>query len=91
MLGNWSFGDYYKTEAISWAWELLTQVWGLPKEHLWATCFKDEKGDIPSDEEAAQNWLSQPGMAPDSDFTCDHAIVHHRYEKIGCQIAGHCP
>ena len=38
MLGNFSFGDYFKEEAISWAWDLLTEVWGLPKTHLWATC-----------------------------------------------------
>ena len=64
MLGNWSFGDYYKKEAIAWAWELLTGVWGLPKESLWATCFKDEKGDIPQDDEAAEAWHLQPGINP---------------------------
>lgn len=64
MLGNWSFGDYYKKEAISWAWELLTEVWGLEKERLWATCFKDEKGEIPTDDEAAQFWAQQPGIDP---------------------------
>ena len=47
MLGNWSFGDYYKKEAIAWSWQLLTDVWGLPKDKLYATCFEDEKGTIP--------------------------------------------
>jgi alanyl-tRNA synthetase len=64
MLGNWSFGDYYKKEAIAWAWELLTQVWGLPKDGLWATVFRDEKGEIPQDDEAADEWRKQPGMNP---------------------------
>ncbi len=64
MLGNWSFGDYYKKEAISWAWDLLTNVWDLPKERLWATCFEDEKGEIERDDEAANYWLQQPGFNP---------------------------
>ncbi len=42
MLGNWSFGDYYKREAIAWAWELMTEVWNLPKDRLWATVYKDD-------------------------------------------------
>ncbi|HEY5903313.1 MAG TPA: alanine--tRNA ligase [Anaerolineales bacterium] len=62
MLGNWSFGDYYKNEAVQWAWQLLTDVWGLDKSRLFATVFKDDKGDIPSDEEAAEAWRSQPGF-----------------------------
>lgn len=64
MLGNWSFGDYYKKEAIAWAWELLTEVWGLDKSRLWTTYFLDEKGEIPTDEEAATNWRLQPGIDP---------------------------
>ena len=49
MLGNWSFGDYYKREAIAWAWELLTRVWKLPKTALWATVHT-------TDDEAAALW-----------------------------------
>ncbi len=62
MLGNWSFGDYYKKEAIAWAWQLLTDVWGLKKQNLWATVFKDDKGNVPTDEEAAGFWRDQPGF-----------------------------
>lgn len=64
MLGNWSFGDYYKQEAITWAWQLLTEVWGLPRDRLWATCFRDDQGDIPQDDEAAEAWRRQPGFDP---------------------------
>jgi len=65
MLGNWSFGDYYKKEAIEWAWQLLTDVWGLAKANLWVTVFRDDKGDIPQDDEAAVAWRQQPGINPD--------------------------
>jgi len=65
MLGNWSFGDYYKAEAISWAWELLTKVWGVDGNLLYATCFKDDKGQLPTDVEAFKNWSNQPGMRKD--------------------------
>jgi len=64
MLGNWSFGDYYKKEAIAWAWELLTEVWGLPKDRLWATVFKDEEGELETDEEAARCWAQETGIDP---------------------------
>ena len=64
MLGNWSFGDYYKKEAIAWAWELLTEVWSLPKDRLYTTCFEDEKGEIERDDEAANYWRQQPGFDP---------------------------
>lgn len=64
MLGNWSFGDYYKKEAIQWAWQLLTEVWGLDKKRLYTTVFKDEKGEIPTDEEAAGYWREQSGYDP---------------------------
>ncbi len=57
MLGNWSFGDYYKKEAIGWAWELFTEVWGLPKGKLWATVYE-------SDDEAYQMWKSQTDINP---------------------------
>lgn len=45
MLGNWSFGDYFKKEAIEWAWELLTRVWGFPKERLYATVYEPAGGE----------------------------------------------
>jgi len=65
MLGNWSFGDYYKEEAITWAWHLLTEVWGLQKDKIWVTVFEDEKGEIPRDDEAVEAWSRQPGFDPD--------------------------
>ncbi|MDL1912093.1 alanine--tRNA ligase [Chloroflexi bacterium CFX6] len=64
MLGNWSFGDYYKKEAVAWSWQLLTDVWGLPKDRIYATCFEDDQGDIPRDDEAADAWKEQPGFDP---------------------------
>ncbi|MHC4757667.1 MAG: alanine--tRNA ligase [Planctomycetota bacterium] len=57
MLGNWSFGDYFKEEAIHWAWELFTEVWSMEADKLWVTVFAgDEKDGLPKDEEAQQLW-----------------------------------
>ena len=75
MLGNWSFGDYYKKEAIAWAWQLLTDVWELDKSQLWATCFEGEK-NIPADEEAAGFWRTQPG------FIGEHLLYFGRKDNF---------
>lgn len=57
MLGNWSFGDYFKSEAISWSWELLTEVYKLDKSRLYVTIFEgDEKEGLPKDTEAFNEW-----------------------------------
>jgi len=57
MLGNWSFGDYYKKEAITWAWELITDVWKLPKDKLYATVYR-------TDTEAEQLWRELTDIDP---------------------------
>ena len=57
MLGNWSFGDYYKEEVIAWAWELITKVWGLPKHNLYATVFRE-------DDEAEMLWKKVTDIDP---------------------------
>ena len=73
MLGNWSFGDYYKREAISWAWELCTDIWKLPKINLFATVFED-------DEESANLW------AEITDISKDHILrfgEKHNFWEMG--------
>lgn len=69
MLGNWSFGDYFKKEAIEWAWELLTRVWGFPKERLYATVYSPAEGEPAEfDSEAYAIWeklFKKEGMSPE--------------------------
>lgn len=69
MLGNWSFGDYFKKEAIEWAWELITGVWKFPQERLYATVYKPEPGDPADfDQEAYDIWkavFEKAGLDPE--------------------------
>ena len=70
MLGNWSFGDYYKEEAIAWAWELLTREWKLPQDKLWATVYRD-------DDDAATLWSKISGLPK------ERVLRFGEKEKIG--------
>ncbi|MBQ7195570.1 MAG: alanine--tRNA ligase [Bacteroidales bacterium] len=75
MLGNWSFGDYFKTEAIDWAWELLTEVYGIDKSLLYATVFEGSEEDgTPMDEEAKQAWLRH---MPE-----DHIVLGNKHDNF---------
>lgn len=69
MLGNWSFGDYYKKEAIIWAWELLTDIWKLPKERLWATVYR-------TDDESFDIWQNETDINP------EHILRFHKKDNF---------
>ncbi|MCQ2173838.1 MAG: alanine--tRNA ligase [Bacteroidales bacterium] len=75
MLGNWSFGDYFKTEAIDWAWELLTDVFKIDSSILYATVFEGSEEDgTPLDEEARQAWLKH--------LPADHIILGNKHDNF---------
>ena len=70
MLGNWSFGDYFKKEAIEWAWELMTDVWGLPKDKLWVTVYEGGEG-VEADEDAENLWRTRTDINPEQVLRFD--------------------
>ncbi len=71
MLGNWSFDDYFKAEAIQWAWELFTDVWGIEPDRLWATVFGGDHADgLPEDEEAANLWTKVTTIPAEKVLAC---------------------
>ena len=75
MLGNWSFGDYFKKEAIDWAWELLTEVYKMPKDRLYATVFEGAPEDgVPMDQEAYDMWKQ---YLPE-----DHIILGNKHDNF---------
>jgi alanyl-tRNA synthetase len=72
MLGNWSFGDYFKAEAIEWGWKLLTEVYEIDPKALWATVFAgDARDGSAPDEEAESLWTKVTSIAPDRILRCD--------------------
>ncbi len=75
MLGNWSFGDYFKNEAIDWAWELLTEVYKIDKNLLYATVFEGSKEDgTELDEEARKAWLRH--------LPADHILLGNKHDNF---------
>ncbi len=72
MLGNWSFGDYFKKEAINWAWELMVDQWGLPADKLWATVFEGSPAEgLEPDQEAEALWKSDTPIRHDQILRCN--------------------
>jgi len=76
MLGNWSFGDYYKKEAIAWAWELITEVWKLPKDKLWATVYRE-------DDEAEELWKKVTDIKPSQVLRFDEKENFWEMGEVG--------
>src|SRR5476651_76164 len=75
MLGNWSFGDYFKKEAIAWSWELLTEVYKIEKNRLYVTVFEgDEKEGLPKDQEAIDLWLQY--------VDADHVVMGNKKDNF---------
>ena len=75
MLGNWSYGDYFKKEAIEWAWELLHEVYKLPAERMYATVFEGSEEDgVPFDQEAYDYWLQY--------LPADHIIRGNKHDNF---------
>ena len=81
MLGNWSFGDYFKKEAIAWAWELLVDVWKFPKDRLYATVYEPLDGEpAERDNEAYDLWkeiFTHVGLDPNV-----HIVVGHKKDNF---------
>lgn len=72
MLGNWSFDDYFKAEAIEWAWQLVTKAWGISADSLWVTIFEgDKKNNLPRDQEAEKLWQKITPIQPERILAFD--------------------
>jgi alanyl-tRNA synthetase len=89
MLGNWSFGDYFKKEAIRWGWEFLVDVMGLPGDKLWATVFGgDEALGLQADHEARELWLSETPLP--TDRVLDFGVKDNFWEMAETGPCGPC-
>ena len=84
MLGNWSFGDYFKKEAIAWAWELLVDRFGFDPQRLHATVFGGDAGlALPADEEAERLWSTVTPLPPERILRCGHKDNFWEMGEIG--------
>jgi alanyl-tRNA synthetase len=84
MLGNWSFDDYFKAESIEWAWELLTKVWSIDPNLLWATVFAGDQADgLPKDEEAESLWPKVTPLPAERVLACSKKDNFWEMGEIG--------